>query len=71
MNAYRVEIDHSICSGTSNCAEEAPDAYEINDRGLAVLKPGDHPLEALCRGAESCPVEAIRVYDATGRRIYP
>lgn len=69
---YRVVVDHSICAGTSNCVETAPDAFALNDRGLAVVLTGCTDDEAILRGAQSCPVEAITVYDATtGERIHP
>lgn len=69
---YRVEIDLAICAGTSNCMEIAPDAYEVNDQGVAVLKPGCADEEQYLEGARSCPMDAIRVYDAkTGARIHP
>jgi len=51
--------------------EEAPEAYEVNDRGLAVLKPGSVSDEAILVGARACPVDAIRVYDETGRQVHP
>lgn len=69
---YRVEIDRNICAGTSNCMESAPDAYEVDERGLAVLKPGAADEEQYLDGARQCPMDAIRVYDArTGERIHP
>lgn len=72
MKKYRVVIDHSTCSGTSNCAEAAPEAYEVNDRGLAVVRSGCPDEEAYLEGAKACPVDAISVYDAaTGTKVYP
>ena len=68
---YRVVIDRNVCSGTSNCNEHAPDAYDVDERGLAVLRPGASDEEYL-EGARVCPVDAIRVYDvATGTQVYP
>lgn len=69
--SLKVVIDWNVCSGTSNCMEEAPEAYEVNDRGLAVLKPGRLSDEAILIGARACPVDAIRVYDETGRQVHP
>jgi ferredoxin len=70
--SLRVVIDLNVCSGTSNCVEDAPEAYELNERGLAMLRPGRHSDEVLLRGARTCPVEAISVYDTeTGKKIYP
>lgn len=67
---YRVEIDPKSCSGTSNCVEDAPSAFEVGDDGIArCIDRSD--AEALLRGARACPVEAIRLYDASGTRVYP
>lgn len=68
---YRVEIDASLCIGSSNCMEEAPDAYEVNDRGIAVLLHPPAADDELLTGARACPVDAIRVYDSSGRRVHP
>lgn len=69
--SLKVVIDLSLCSGTSNCVEDAPEAFDVNERGLAVLRPGTHADEVLLRGARSCPVDAIVVYDATGKQVHP
>lgn len=71
MSGYRIEIDHRTCSGTSNCAEESPEVFEVNERGLSVVRPGEHSLEAVLRGAQACPVDAIRVFDASGKQLHP
>jgi len=68
---YRVEIDRNLCSSTSNCVEDAPLAFEMGEDGIARAISGAAPEEVL-RGAQSCPVEAIRVYDiASGKRVFP
>ncbi len=68
---YRVEIDKRLCSGTSNCVEDAPLAFEIGPDSIARLLPNAPDEDALI-GARSCPLVAILVYDATtGQRIYP
>ncbi|MFZ5478440.1 MAG: ferredoxin [Myxococcota bacterium] len=67
----RVEIDPALCIGSSNCWEEAPEAYEVDERGLARLKDPRAVAEALLRGARACPMNAIRVFDEQGRRIHP
>lgn len=70
---YRVVIDEKLCIGSSNCMEEAPDAYEVDERGIAVLvRPtGRASADALLRGAQACPVDAISLFDDAGRRVHP
>ncbi len=76
----RVVIDEKLCIGSSNCMEEAPEAYEVDERGIAVLvrvatssEPGSSQAsdEALLRGARACPVDAICLFDSAGRRVHP
>lgn len=65
-----VRIDPRLCAGTSNCVEEAPEAFEIGPDGLARLVAPDAPAEALRRGAEACPVAAISLTDPlTGKPL--
>lgn len=73
-------IDKSVCIGSSNCMEAAPDAYEVGERGIAVLvrpvrSPGAPSAQAsnhvLLRGARACPVDAISVFDGAGQRLHP
>lgn len=67
----RVVIDRRICVGTSNCAEEAPEGYEMNDDGTPRVSPGA-AAEAFLAGARACPVGAISCFEvATGRRVFP
>ena len=68
---YRVEIDVRLCCGTSNCVEDAPLAYEMGDDGIARLIAGASDSDLLA-GAQACPLEAIRIFDAqTGKRVHP
>lgn len=70
--AYRVVIDPKLCIGSSNCMEEAPDAYDVDERGLAHVLTPSPTDDALLRGARACPVGAITLYDAaTGRKVTP
>lgn len=68
---HRVEIDPRLCSGTSNCVEDAPEAFDIGPDGIARLLPGAKDEDVLT-GARACPMDAIRVFDAqTGKRLHP
>ncbi len=68
---YRVEIDPRVCSGTSNCVEDAPLAYEMGDDSISRVIVGATDADLLI-GAQACPLQAIRIFDAqTGKRVYP
>jgi ferredoxin len=72
VRVYRVVIREDTCIGSSNCMEEAPDAYAVDERGIAVLVHATAPDEVLLLGARACPVDAIQLFDPTsGRRVHP
>ena len=65
---YRIEIDRSLCSGMASCVKIAPDAFDLDSDGVAIVAGdgGDATIEA----AECCPFGAIAVFDqATGGRL--
>lgn len=65
----RVHIDHEACLAYGDCAELAPEAFEVDDTAHLV---GSAPLDKLINAARACPSEAITLTDAeTGERIAP
>jgi ferredoxin len=68
MPGYRIEVDRSLCSGMASCVKIAPDTFDLDQEGLAVLSgiADERAVEA----AECCPLSAIAVFDqASGGRI--
>lgn len=64
--SVRVTVDENRCVGSGDCANVAPQAFEVDeDAGLARVLPGaaqaDRPL--LERAAHSCPTVAIALTD--------
>lgn len=67
-----VTIDRLLCVGFGDCIEEAPEAFEFDDEGIAVLTdPASVERERLLKACEVCPVDAIVVTDEDGRPIVP
>ena len=69
---YKIVVDREKCQGIGACVAAAPDVFELDREGKAVLidecgADDDTILEA----AESCPLDAIKVYDESGKQIYP
>ena len=65
---YRVEIDRSLCNGLASCVKVAPDTFDLDDDGIAIVsgETGEGAVEA----AECCPFASIAVFDqANGVRI--
>lgn len=68
-----VRIDRLLCVGFETCVDVAPGLFRLDEEGIAAFHPNaagigaDVVLEA-CR---SCPVDALEVFDASGRRLVP
>ena len=65
---YRIEVDRSLCSGMASCVKIAPDTFDLDGEGIAIVSgdAGEGAIEA----AECCPFSAIAVFDqATGERV--
>ncbi|MDP1819089.1 MAG: ferredoxin [Acidimicrobiales bacterium] len=65
MTALRIEIDHGLCGGASECVRAQPELFELNQEGRASLRrvPGDHERDACLAAAWACPTSAIRVFE--------
>ena len=65
----KVHIDRDACLAYGDCAELAPQAFEVDDTAHLV---GSAPLRQMVEAARACPTEAIRLVDAeTGEQISP
>ena len=69
----KVVIDRNKCIGAASCVSVAPEGFDLDDEGKAVLKRTCVNLddETLLMAAKVCPTRSIFVYDEKGRQIYP
>jgi len=58
---YRIVIDGSVCSGFGDCADLAPDVFELGTSGKATLRIGASDDPAVLEAAGACPMGAICV----------
>lgn len=71
---YKVEILRDVCIGAATCVAAAPDAFELDNDNIAVLKDEWEKTsdEEILQAAESCPVQAIILKDKeTGKQVFP
>lgn len=70
---HSVKVDRKKCIGAVTCTIVAPQAFEMDSEGIAVVKPGAENLDdnLLLMAAQSCPVLAIELYDSQGNQIFP
>jgi ferredoxin len=56
---YRVTIDRSLCNGYGVCEALAPDVFELDNEGLAILRTGQSEDDAVREACDNCPMGAI------------
>ena len=73
MAKYKIKIIEEKCIGAASCVGIASGTYKLNDKNIAVLisEDGDTPENVLL-GAQSCPTNAIEIYDSeTNEKVWP
>ena len=70
--AYRIVIDREKCQGIGACVGTAPDVFDMDSAGKAVVinKEGADD-ERILQAAEACPLEAISLFDEKSEQVYP
>ncbi|MCZ6755709.1 MAG: ferredoxin [Gemmatimonadetes bacterium] len=67
-----VRIDRTLCVGFGDCVGEGATAFVLDEDGIAVFAtPEAVSREALLKACESCPVDALTVFDDDGRCLVP
>ncbi len=69
----KIEVDRELCIGVASCIGVAPEAYELDEEQIAIVLDDWKTLsdDTLFASAESCPVNAIFLYDKDNKQIYP
>lgn len=77
MAKYKVKIDRELCIGAASCSAMAPNTFELDSEGKAVIKKKDgsttsnfvnskdikDTAEDILNAAKSCPSNAIIVIE--------
>ena len=72
VGTLRIRIDRGLCVGFGDCVEGAPEAFVLDDEGLAVFtNPHSVDRAQLLAACDACPVDAITVWDETGCQVVP
>jgi len=72
VHGLRIQIDRTLCVGFGDCIEDAEEAFRLDDEGVVVfVAPERVDRERLLRACDACPVDALTVWDAEGRRLVP
>ena len=68
----KIVVDRDACIGAAPCVTVAPGVFQMDDENKAyIVDPNGADAETILLAAQSCPVQAIFIYDETGAQIYP
>ena len=66
-NRIRVEVDRSLCIGSGDCVDTAPDVFQLDSEDKAVVvDPDGASKDDIVEAAQNCPVSAIFVAGEEG-----
>jgi ferredoxin len=73
IGVLTVRIDRTTCIGTANCAKVAPEIFVLDDERIVtfVVPPADAPPDRIVEACDVCPVDALSILDADGKRLVP
>ncbi len=67
----KIEIDRNKCIGAAVCVSIDPKTFEIDSENKAVTKKEEiADSKTVVLAAQSCPTQAISVFDGKGKKIY-
>lgn len=70
----KIIVDRPACIGARSCVLVAPKTFQMDEENLAYILPDDQSYEddeTQLLAAQSCPVLAIHLYDADGKKVFP
>lgn len=70
---YKIVVDRDMCIGAAPCIAVAPEAFDLDSEAKAVVKKTWKKVsdDELIIAAQSCPVQAILLFDKDGNQIFP
>lgn len=72
LKISRVVVDRDACIGAAPCVTVAPGVFQMDEDNKAyIVDQNGADAETIMLAAQSCPVQAIIVYDDRGLQIYP
>lgn len=73
ISGKTVRIDRTLCIGSGNCTNLAPEIFVIRDDNIVDFREETPDIEEgrLIEAASVCPVDALIVEDEDGEQIVP
>lgn len=71
ISDMRVCINRDACIGTGSCIHIAPEVFELDDQQKVgfISQPPDIDRGRLIEACESCPVDALDIFDKNGNSL--
>ena len=61
--ALEITIDRELCMGSGNCSFWAPNTFDLDEEGIAiVVDPEGDADEKIVLAAQGCPTQSISVW---------
>jgi ferredoxin len=71
QNRITVTVDRSLCIGSGDCVDTAPDVFQLDEEDKAVVvDPDGASVDDIITAAGNCPVSAIFIVGEEGD-LYP
>ena len=68
----KIAVDKDVCISAADCLAIAPDTFDLDAEGKAIVKEGRwDDLQTVLEAAKGCPVACIYVYDDAGVQLWP
>jgi ferredoxin len=68
----KIEVDKETCISAAPCVTIAPGVFQLGDDNKAyVVDKNAADDDTILLAAQSCPVQAISLFDEEGSQIYP
>lgn len=71
QNRIEITVDRSLCIGSGDCVDTAPNVFQLDEEDKAVVvDPDGASVDDVIEAAGNCPVSAIFVVGEEGE-LYP
>jgi len=68
----KIMVDRELCIGAAPCVVVAPKVFQLDkDNKAVVVDAHGSDDDTILLAAQSCPVQAIKLFDEAGKQIYP
>ena len=69
----KIVVDRNACISAATCVVVSPEAFDLDEDGIAIVKNGALKVDesTLLIAAQSCPTQAILLFDENDKQIFP